>query len=127
MDLLIATHNSGKGAEFARLLEGMELSIRTLNDLEVSIDAPEETGTTFVENALIKARYYHQKTGMLALADDDPAMVDLFDGSPYGPTPIAADEPRAEKGLAAQALIDLFDPLVEAGEGEGDEVGRGAS
>lgn len=57
------------------------------------------------------------RAAMLALADRDPALAALFDGSPYGPAPIASDEPRAETGLAAQALIDLFDPLIDAEEG----------
>ena len=52
------------------------------------------------------------RAAMLALVDDQPGLADLFDGSAYGPAPIAADEPRADTGLAAQALIDLFDPLV---------------
>ena len=56
------------------------------------------------------------RAAMLALADADPALAALFDGSPYGPAPIAPGEARAETGLAAQALIDLFDPLVGAGE-----------
>lgn len=54
---------------------------------------------------------------MLALADSDPELAALFDGSPYGPKPISDADPRAETGLAAPALIDLFDPLVGAGEG----------
>ncbi|UNK78762.1 RsmB/NOP family class I SAM-dependent RNA methyltransferase [Sphingopyxis granuli] len=57
------------------------------------------------------------RAAMLALADGDPDLAALFDGSPYGPAPIADGEPRAEAGLAAPALIDLFDPLVGAGEG----------
>src|SRR3546814_8618178 len=57
---------------------------------------------------------------MFALADARPELAALFDGSPYGPAPIAADEARAETGLAAQALIDLFDPLV--GEDEHDAM-----
>ena len=52
------------------------------------------------------------REAMLALADADPAVAALFDGSAYGPAPIAPHEPRAETGLAAQALVDLFDPLV---------------
>lgn len=56
------------------------------------------------------------RAAMLALVDADPALADLFDGTPYGPAPISHDEPRAETGLAAQALIDLFDPLVGAEE-----------
>jgi len=42
----------------------------------------------------------------------------LFDGSPYGPAPVASDEARAETGLASPALIDLFDPLIGADETE---------
>ena len=56
------------------------------------------------------------RAAMLPLADRDAALAALFDGSPYGPAPIAADEPRAETGLAAPALTDLFDPLVDAGK-----------
>lgn len=58
------------------------------------------------------------RAAMLALADADPALAALFDGSPYGPAPIAPDEERADTGLAAEALINLFDPLVDAGEGD---------
>jgi len=82
MDLLIATHNSGKVEEFARLLKGIDLRIVSLDDLDVRIEAPDETGATFVENALIKARYYHQKTGLLALADDSGLEVDALGGKP---------------------------------------------
>ncbi|HMN53326.1 MAG TPA: RsmB/NOP family class I SAM-dependent RNA methyltransferase [Sphingopyxis sp.] len=57
------------------------------------------------------------RAAMLALADADPALIGLFDGSAYGPAPIAPGEARAETGLAAEALIDLFDPLVDADEG----------
>lgn len=52
------------------------------------------------------------RAAMLALADRDPDLAALFDGSAYGPAVIAADEPRAETGIAAAALIALFDPLV---------------
>jgi len=58
------------------------------------------------------------RAAMLALADVQPDMAALFDGSPYGPAPIAADEARAEAGLAATALVELFDPLVGEEEAE---------
>ncbi|WP_260580383.1 RsmB/NOP family class I SAM-dependent RNA methyltransferase [Sphingopyxis sp. PET50] len=58
------------------------------------------------------------RAAMLVLADADPALAALFDGSAYGPAAIAADEPRGEAGLAPQALVDLFDPLIGEGEGE---------
>lgn len=61
---------------------------------------------------LVRSAPVSGRAAMLALADADPDMAGSFDGSPYGPAPIAEDEPRAETGLAAQALVDLFDPLV---------------
>ena len=67
---------------------------------------------------LVRSAPVSGRAAMLALVDADPALADLLDGTPYGPAPIAADEPRAETGLAAQALIDLFDPLVGAEEGD---------
>ncbi len=56
------------------------------------------------------------RAAMLALADMDPALAAHFDGSPYGPAPIRADEPRAALGLASPALAQLFDPLIAAEE-----------
>jgi 16S rRNA (cytosine967-C5)-methyltransferase len=56
------------------------------------------------------------RAAMLVLADADSDVAALFDGTAYGPAAIAADEPRAEAGLAAQALVELFDPLVGADE-----------
>lgn len=56
------------------------------------------------------------RAAMLALADRDPALAALFDGSPYGPAPIGSGEPRAETGVAASALAELFDPLIESAE-----------
>jgi 16S rRNA (cytosine967-C5)-methyltransferase len=52
------------------------------------------------------------RAAMLALADADPELAALFDGSSYGPSAIGANEPRAETGLATPALMKLFDPLV---------------
>lgn len=56
------------------------------------------------------------RAAMLLLADQDAEMAALFDGSNYGPAEIAADEPRAEAGLADDDLIALFDPLIGAAE-----------
>lgn len=58
------------------------------------------------------------RAAILALADRQPELAALFDGSPYGPAPIAPDEARAEAGLAAAALVALFDPLVGEEEAE---------
>lgn len=56
------------------------------------------------------------RAAMLALADGDAELAALFDGAPYAPAVITADEPRGGLGLASEALIDLFDPLIEAVE-----------
>lgn len=52
------------------------------------------------------------RAAMVALADNDAPLAALFDGAPYAPSPICADEPRAPLGLASEALIALFDPLL---------------
>ncbi len=56
------------------------------------------------------------RAAMLALVDAQPELAELFDGTPYGPAPIAADDERAETGLASTRLIKLFDPLVDESE-----------
>jgi XTP/dITP diphosphohydrolase len=80
--LLIATSNKGKVAEIASLLEGLDCHAIGLEDLPQVPPTVEETGTTFVENALIKADYYHAATGLFTLADDSGLEVDALDGRP---------------------------------------------
>src|SRR5512145_2288686 len=78
--LLIATSNKGKVAEIASLLEGLDCRAIGLEDLPQVPPPVEETGTTFVENALIKADYYHSASGLLTLADDSGLEVDALGG-----------------------------------------------
>lgn len=79
MKLVLATHNQGKVAELRAILEpavpGLEL---------VCYDGPEpaENGTSFLENAMIKARAAHAHTGLPALADDSGIAVEILGGSP---------------------------------------------
>jgi XTP/dITP diphosphohydrolase len=80
--LLIATSNKGKVAEIASLLEGLDCHAIGLEDLPQVPPPVEETGTTFVENALIKADYYHAASGLFTLADDSGLEVDALDGRP---------------------------------------------
>ncbi|ALJ13830.1 RsmB/NOP family class I SAM-dependent RNA methyltransferase [Sphingopyxis macrogoltabida] len=69
---------------------------------------------------LVRSAPVSGRAAMLALADADQDIAALFDGSAYGPAPIAPGEARAESGVAAEALIGLFDPLV--GEQEHEAV-----
>lgn len=78
--LVIASSNAGKLAEFDSLFAGSGVEIVTQGSLGVT-DA-EETGLTFVENALIKARHAARTTGLAALADDSGLCVDALDGAP---------------------------------------------
>ena len=78
--LVIATHNAGKLAEFRQLLKSFDLDIVSAGELD--LDEPEETGTTFVENARIKAHAAAEASGMPALADDSGLCVDALGGDP---------------------------------------------
>ncbi|NQW19975.1 MAG: RdgB/HAM1 family non-canonical purine NTP pyrophosphatase [Chloroflexi bacterium] len=79
--LLVATRNSGKVREFSRMLSGMPFEVVGLSDLGIDTEV-EETGATFEENAVIKARTYAEVSGELTLADDSGLVVDALDGEP---------------------------------------------
>ncbi|MFK7791392.1 MAG: RdgB/HAM1 family non-canonical purine NTP pyrophosphatase [Devosiaceae bacterium] len=78
--LLIASHNRGKIDELRVLLEPVGLPVTSSADLEL-VD-PEETGTTFEENALIKARAGHVASGLASLSDDSGLCADALGGDP---------------------------------------------
>ena len=80
MKLVLASGNAGKLKELQAMLTGLPLEIVAQGELGVS-DVP-ETGLTFVENALIKARHAARVTGLPALADDSGICVDALDGAP---------------------------------------------
>ena len=78
MKFVIDTHNPGKVVEFKRLLEPMGIQAVMVEDLS----EPDETGTTFAENAYIKAAAACRETGLPAVADDSGLCVDYLDGAP---------------------------------------------
>ena len=79
--LLVATTNPGKLREIRALLAGTGVELRTLADLP-AMPAPEETGTTFGENARLKARYYSTRSGELTVAEDSGLVIDALGGEP---------------------------------------------
>jgi XTP/dITP diphosphohydrolase len=79
--LLLATTNTNKVGEIRALLAGLAVELVTL-DAYPGIDAPEETGRTFEENARAKALYYARKTGALTVAEDSGLEVDALGGAP---------------------------------------------
>jgi XTP/dITP diphosphohydrolase len=79
--LLLATTNPGKLREIRDLLQGVPYEVRSLEGM-ADIPAPDETGATFEANAELKARYYAEATGLLAVADDSGLEIDAMDGRP---------------------------------------------
>jgi XTP/dITP diphosphohydrolase len=78
---VLATTNRGKIREIRGLLESLPIELVGL-DAFSPIEPPEETGTTFAENARLKARYYASATGLPAIADDSGLEIDALDGGP---------------------------------------------
>lgn len=108
MKLVLATHNQGKLQELAAILEpavpGLEL---------VSYDGPEpiEDGTSYLENALIKARAAYEHTGIASIADDSGIAVEILGGSPGIFTAIWAGgrDNAANRQLLLAQLNDIRD------------------
>jgi len=140
--LVLASGNPGKLEELRAMLAGLPLQIVAQGELGVD-DVP-ETGLTFVENALIKARHASQVTGLPALADDSGLIVDALGGAPglysarYAgtPTDAAANNaklleamravPQAQRSARFYAVIVLLrhpedpQPLIAEGSWEGE-------
>ena len=83
--LLVATRNSGKVLEFSRMLSHLStdtvFDVVGLDDLRIDLEV-EETGSTFEENAVLKARKYADVSGEVTLADDSGLVVDALNGAP---------------------------------------------
>ncbi len=80
MKVLLATTNEGKIRELSRILDDAGYEVIGLGNL--ATDEELETGTTYEENALLKARYYHQVSGLPTIADDSGLEVDALNGTP---------------------------------------------
>ncbi|MGB7974963.1 MAG: RdgB/HAM1 family non-canonical purine NTP pyrophosphatase [Roseiarcus sp.] len=78
--LVIATHNAGKLREFDQLLRPFDLTL--LGATALGLEEPEETGSTFRDNAVLKARAAAQASGLVALSDDSGLCVPALDGAP---------------------------------------------
>ncbi len=104
MKLLIATNNPGKLKEYRDLLQGLPLEITNLQEEGIDFE-PEETGSTFEENATLKARAFAAQSGLPTLADDSGLEIDALGGAPgvhsarYGGTRRGEDTYRYEMVL----------------------------
>lgn len=124
--LLIGTTNQGKFKEISSFLDTLPFELVSLNDLKESITEPEETESTLEGNALLKARYYGDKTGLLTLTDDTGLFIDALQGWPgVASARIAStNEDRSklvlekmkdviaeDRGADFRASLALYDPL----------------
>ncbi len=100
-DLVIATHNAGKLAEFRELLAPYGINVIPAGDL--GLVEPEETESTFAGNARIKAHFAARESGLPALSDDSGICVEALGGAPgvhtadWAETPDGRDFPMAMK------------------------------
>lgn len=118
--IVVASHNAGKIAEIADLIGPLGFSAKSA--AELNFDVPDETGTTFEENAAIKALASAQKSGMPALADDSGIAVDALDGAPGVYTADWAEKPEGGRDFA-MAMEKVEKRLVEKGATTPDQRG----
>lgn len=97
--ILIATHNAGKLEEMGQLFAPYGVSV--VGAAEMNLDEPEETETTFVGNARIKARAAVDATGLPALADDSGIEIDALNGAPGVYTADWAETPNGRDFMMA--------------------------
>ena len=97
-EITIATSNAHKVEEFREMLEPLGIQVRSLLDLEEKVEI-EETGTTFAENAMIKALSVHERLGIPVISDDSGLEVDAMDKAPgvYSARFLGYDTPYEEK------------------------------
>mgnify|MGYP002282380524 CR=1 FL=1 len=97
-EIMIATSNAHKVEEFREMLEPLGIQVRSLLDLEEKVEI-EETGTTFAENAMIKALSVHERLGIPVISDDSGLEVDAMNKAPgvYSARFLGYDTPYEEK------------------------------
>jgi XTP/dITP diphosphohydrolase len=106
--LLLATNNQGKVKEFRELLDGCGWELVTPRDIGLSLEV-EESGSTFGENATLKAEAYSQASGLTALADDSGLEVDALEGRPGIHSARYAGVDRTDEERVTKLLEELQD------------------
>ncbi|MGB3503312.1 MAG: RdgB/HAM1 family non-canonical purine NTP pyrophosphatase [Mesorhizobium sp.] len=109
--IVVASHNAGKLAEFADLLGPYGLEAKSAK--EYDLPEPDETGTTFEQNAYIKAHAAASATGLPAMSDDSGLVVDALDGQPGVYTADWATKPDGTRDFA-MAMQKTQDAMLAA-------------
>lgn len=139
--LLLATNNPGKVREFRRLLAGAPFVVETPAEAGIALEVA-ETGSSYAENAALKARAFASASGRLALADDSGIEVDALDGAPgmysarfggdglddAGRTALLLEKlagvPMERRGARYRAVVAVADPDGSVELFEGVQEGR---
>ncbi|MFZ4835578.1 XTP/dITP diphosphatase [Rouxiella sp. Mn2063] len=112
--VVLATGNAGKVRELAHLLADFGLDV--VAQTELGVDSAEETGLTFIENAILKARHAARITGLPAIADDSGLAVDYLGGAPGIYSARYAGEDASDQQNLEKLLVALQDvPAAERG------------
>lgn len=107
MKFIIATNNPKKLIELERILKPLGIEAVSAKEAGVVLDDVEETGTTFAENAFLKANAAYKKTGMPAVADDSGLSVDALGGNPGVYSARYAGENATDKDRYTKLLNEM--------------------
>jgi XTP/dITP diphosphohydrolase len=107
MRIVFASHNAGKIRELRHILQPFNLHI--IPQAELGVSEIEETGITFIENAILKARHACRTTGLPAIADDSGLEVDALKGAPG----IYSARYASEKASSAANITKLLSELAD--------------
>ena len=110
---VLATSNRGKVAEISELFAEAGLSLLVTAQSELGVSAAPETGATFVENALQKARHAARFTGLPAIADDSGLVVAALGGAPGVRSARFAGERADDRENVVKLLAELADPSLD--------------
>lgn len=105
-EVIIATKNPGKAREFEHIFASRGIEVKTLLDFP-EIPEIEETGTTFEENAILKAEAISQALGKMVIGDDSGLMVDALEGRPGIYSARYAGEPKNDQNNTDKVLEEL--------------------
>jgi XTP/dITP diphosphohydrolase len=105
-EVIIATKNPGKAREFEHIFASRGIEVRTLLDFPEIPDV-DETGTTFEENAILKAEAVSQALGKMVIGDDSGLMVDALEGRPGIYSARYAGEPKNDQNNTDKVLSEL--------------------
>ncbi len=110
MKLVLASGNAGKLVEIREVLADLSIELKSQGDL--GVDDAEETGATFVENAILKARHAARLTGLPALGDDSGICVDALNGAPG----LLSARFAGEHGNSSANIAKLLDAMKDVPE-----------